>query len=216
MEVLKLLNVVKGKFKSRPNRFLVEMQDGTLAHLHDPGRLKELLISDVDMLLLPVESTNRKTNYDIVAVKYNDYWVFLNSAYHSKIAEQIIPRMFGNIKDKEVKFGDSRIDFLLEDGRPLEVKGSTLLVGDTALFPDAPTKRGARHVREITKHNGAMLFLIFHPGAKKFTPNCSMDPEFCEAVFNAKKVDIRAAVLGTKLVNNTLVVEWMGEIPVIT
>ncbi len=215
MRVIEIQNLQIGAFESRPNRFVVKLRDGRLAHLHDPGRLAELLVPGAKLALKVVDSGNRKTNLDVVAVK-SDYWIFLNSAYHSKIAERIIPIMFGSIKSKEVKFGRSRLDFLLSDGRPLEVKGCTLINGKTALFPDAPTERGTRHVMELTRAGGALLFLVFHPSAEELRPNCQMDPKFCEAMRLAKgNVEMKAAKFRTRVHSGRLVLDYLRNIPVI-
>ncbi len=212
--ILEIPGISKARFISRINRFLVELDVG-FAHLHDPGRLDELLVPGREVAVKKVETKHRKTNLDMMAIKTR-YWVFLNSGYHSKIAERIIPKIFGDIAGKEVKMGSSRIDFLLADGRPLEVKGCTLMEGRTALFPDAPTSRGTRHVMEISKHKGALLFLVFHP-AMELKPNCQTDPDFCNAVKIAKNsgVEIRAVRIGTQLVRDKLILRYGGEIPVI-
>ena len=89
----------------------------------------------------------------------------------------------------EVKIGKSRIDFTL-DRVPLEVKGVTLVEKGIALFPDAPTERGARHVKEIVEHNGIILFLVFRR-AKSFMPNLEMDPKFSERLSEARKRGIK-------------------------
>ncbi len=186
MKIMQIPGVEKAKFKSRPNRFLVELGDGRLAHLHDPGRLRELLVPGRELVVKRVKGKARKTDLDVLAVK-SRYWVFVHSGYHPRIAEKLIPGLFGPIKAREVKLGSSRVDFLLEDGRPLEVKGCTLMKDSIALFPDAPTERGTRHVLEIARHRGALLFLVFHPPVRELRPNCEMDPKFCEAMKTAKR-----------------------------
>ncbi len=216
MYLLEISNIKKTRFRSRVNRFLVELDNGALAHLHDPGRLEELLIPGKEMIVKPVNSKRRKTNLDVLAVKAG-YWVFIHSGYLSLIAEKVIPGLFGSIAGKEVRFGDSRIDFVLEDGRPLEVKGCTLMRDGIALFPDAPTERGTRHVIKLARHKGSLLFLVFHPPARELRPNCETDPKFCEAVRLAERagVDIRAFKIMTRVSRDKLVLDGLGEIPVI-
>ncbi len=161
---VKFEKLMEGTFLSRPNRFTSEIrykEKVSLAHLHDPGRLKELLIKGATVLFT---HSSGKLPYYLRAVKTSDELVLIDSSIHSKIAEEIfqyIPELtsFKTIK-KEVKFGISRIDFSL-DSVPLEVKGCTLVINNVALFPDAPTKRGTRHVMEIIHHKGIILFLIF-------------------------------------------------------
>jgi sugar fermentation stimulation protein A len=174
--LFEISNLMKGMFISRPNRFIGEIRYKGLvetAHIHDPGRLKELLIEDVEVLFT---HSRGKLKYYIKAVKADDEWVLIDTALHSNIAE-------------EVKIGNSRIDFLL-DGVPLEVKGVTLVKDNIALFPDALTERGARHVREIIEHNGIIFFLIFRK-AKGFAPNIEMDSKFSKNLSEAKDKGIK-------------------------
>jgi sugar fermentation stimulation protein A len=181
--------LMKGIFIARPNRFIGEIKykgHVETAHIHDPGRLKELLIEGNEVLFT---YSRGKLKYYIKAVKVNDEWILIDTALHSEIAQKIFNILpdFSKIKEikREVKIGKSRIDFLI-DNVPLEVKGVTLVKEGIALFPDAPTKRGSRHVREIIEHNGIMLFLIFR-NAKKFAPNIEMDPEFSRNLSEARK-----------------------------
>jgi len=185
--------LMKGTFISRPNRFIGEIKYKErieTAHIHDPGRLKELLIEGAEILF---NYSRGKLKYYIKAVKADEEWVLIDTALHSKIARkvfEILPE-FSEVKEirKEVKLGNSRIDFVLDDV-PLEVKGVTLVKDGLALFPDAPTERGARHVREIIEYNGILLFLIFR-SAKSFAPNFEMDPKFSQNLSEARKRDIR-------------------------
>lgn len=186
-------NLMKGTFISRPNRFIGEIQYNGIvenAHIHDPGRLTELLIKGTEVLFT---HSRGKLKYYIKAVKTDDEWVLIDTALHSNIAQEVFKLLpeFSNIKEmrKEVKIGNSRIDFLL-DGIPLEVKGVTLVKDNIALFPDAPTERGARHVREIIDHNGIIFFLIFRK-AKGFAPNIEMDPKFSKNLSDARKNGIK-------------------------
>jgi sugar fermentation stimulation protein A len=185
-------NLMKGTFISRPNRFIGEiLYKGRVetAHIHDPGRLRELLIEGVEVLFT---HSRGKLKYYIKAVKTNDEWVLIDTALHSNIAQEVFKLLpeFSNVKEirKEVKIGNSRIDFLL-NSVPLEVKGVTLVKDDIALFPDAPTERGARHVREIIDHNGIIFFLIFRK-AKYFAPNKEMDPKFSKNLSEARNKGI--------------------------
>ncbi|MFX0030006.1 MAG: DNA/RNA nuclease SfsA, partial [Candidatus Hermodarchaeota archaeon] len=152
LPVFKIPNLMKGRFLSRSNRFVGEIEyrgKVETAHIHDPGRLKELLVKDTGVLFT---YSNGKLKYYIKAVLVENEWVLIDTALHSKIAMKIfefLPEFSGVMEiRKEVKIGSSRIDFVL-DHVPLEVKGVSLVRNNIALFPDAPTKRGARHVREI-------------------------------------------------------------------
>ncbi len=186
-------DLMKGTFQSRPNRFAGEIKyKGKIetAHIHDPGRLKELLIKDTEVLFT---TSNGKLTYYIKAIKAGDEWVLLDTAQHSKIAKKIFEILpeFSKVKEikSEVKIGNSRIDFTL-NGVPLEVKGVSLVKGDLALFPDAPTERGARHVEEIIKHDGMILLLVVRK-AKSFVPHKEMDPKFAKKLSEARKKGIK-------------------------
>lgn len=191
--LLEIPGLMRGIFISRPNRFVGEIKyKGKIevAHIHDPGRLKELLIEGAEILFT---HSKGKLKYYIKAVKTGNEWVLIDTALHSKIALKVFEYLpeFSSVKEirKEVKIGKSRIDFLL-DGVPLEVKGVSLVKGNLALFPDAPTERGARHIREIIEHNGIIFFLIFRK-AKYFSPNLKMDPKFSKNLIEAREKFIK-------------------------
>ncbi|MHA2474132.1 MAG: DNA/RNA nuclease SfsA [Promethearchaeota archaeon] len=191
--IFDLPNLMHGTFLSRPNRFVGEITyEGKIesAHIHDPGRLKELLVKGAEVLFTYSQG---KLKYYIKAVKIENEWILIDSALHSKIALHVFNFLseFHNVKEikKEVSFGKSRIDFTL-DGVPLEVKGCSLVKDGLALFPDAPTERGTRHVEEIIKHNGSILFLILRK-AEEFAPNRDTDPKFAEKLAEARNRGIR-------------------------
>ncbi len=192
LPIFKIPDLKKGTFLRRLNRFVGEIKykgQVETAHIHDPGRLKELLLKNADVFFT---NSRGKLKYYIKAIKKNDEWVLLDSALHSKIALNIFKFMpeFSKAKEirSEVPLGKSRIDFFL-DGVPLEVKGCSLVKDGLALFPDAPTERGTRHVEEIIKHKGIILFLILRK-AEKFAPNKKTDPKFFQKLSEARKQNI--------------------------
>lgn len=225
---MKITNLTVGTYVSRPNRFTVEFKQESneveLAHLHDPGRLKELLLPKTPLLIKYIDdykSKKRKTKYDVVGVKNNNVWILLNSSYHNNLVEELINN--NKIKDltnyyvhrREVAYKNSRLDFLLKDGNDnpmyMEVKGCTLLVGDTAIFPDAPTTRGQKHVKELidihmNNHSSAILILVLHNNAKYFSPNYDTDPDFSRILQEAfdKNVQIYPLKINTQLKEDTL------------
>lgn len=190
--LFEISDLMEGIFLSRPNRFIGEIKYKNrveTAHIHDPGRLKELLIEGAEILFT---HSKGKLKYYIKAVKANDEWVLIDTGLHSKIALKVFDYLseFSNVKEikKEVKVGNSRIDFLL-DGMPLEVKGVSLVKNGTALFPDAPTKRGTRHIGEIIENDGIILFLVVRK-AESFAPNKEMDTEFSKKLIEARRKGI--------------------------
>jgi len=192
-ELFKLENLREGIFLERQNRFAGTIKyNGKIesAHIHDPGRLKELLQTGTSVLFT---DSRGKLKYYIKAVDKNGELILLDSALHSKIALRlfdILPEFSKvNTIAKEVPLGNSRIDFVLDDV-PLEVKGVSLVIEETALFPDAPTKRGRRHVKEIIENNGMLLFLIFR-NAENFKPNAKTDPQFANLLSKARKKKVK-------------------------
>lgn len=202
-----ITNLIHGKFVDRPNRFTVgfETENGLIeiAHLRDPGRLKELLIPGAKLLLRKAApNPKRKTKYDVIAVFYRDIWVLINSGFHSDIAADLVESGLINelsnysIQRREYTYGKSRIDFLLTDQEKskmlLEVKGCTLVEEGLAKFPDAPTLRGKKHLEELTRSMNegfktAVLFLVIRDDAVEFTPNTYMDPDFSDALKIARE-----------------------------
>ncbi len=199
-QLLKTAVNAEGIFRERPNRFLgiVDLPleyggPGQKVHVHDPGRLMELLFPGNRVLLIRAERPGRKTAWTVAAAWCEGKWVLINSGLHRKISSAILtdPEIspFGRPVsiDAEVKSGKSRLDYrVLLPGTVrvwVEVKGCTLARDGVALFPDAPTKRGVRHVRELVdlKIHGdrtALLVLVFRQDAVCFSPNYLTDAEF--------------------------------------
>ncbi len=204
--LLVIPNTEPAVFISRPNRFLLNAElpskEIVQVHVPDPGRLKELLYSGNDLLIIPATKTKgsiRKTKWSLVAAKDSTGWILVNTSFHSKIAHELFSSNNSPIKSvktiqSEVKSpsGKSRFDFLLNENIWVEVKGCTLKIGKEALFPDAPTTRGLKHIKELTEmaQNGihsAVVFLIFVREVDYFTANKETDPNFALALRTAKE-----------------------------
>ncbi len=170
-----------GRVIERPNRFLVniESDEGDLkCHLHDPGRLKELIFKGNSIKYRP--SNGIKTNHSITAALDGGQWILTDTRIHSEIASVFLPE---NV-EREVKVGNHRMDFRYDDTL-IEVKGCTMMRGDIATFPDAPTIRGREHLELLRNHvndgKGALLIILtFRGNAKGFTPNGDTDPAFAK------------------------------------
>lgn len=226
----------KGTFRSRPNRFLgivditspkKDQKKKEKVHVHDPGRLKELLYSKNKVLLRKASNPNRKTKWDIIAARYDNQWVLVHSGFHREIAEWVICNKkvspFKNFKDikPEAKFGKSRLDFQLtkKNGRKIwvEVKGCTLAVDGVALFPDAPTLRGTRHVRHLieAKEKGeeaAIVILVFRQDTKCFAPHAETDLDFAKTFYTALEVGVEVHPLKFSYIDG--VINYIGKISV--
>lgn len=229
-------HLIKGSFINRPNRFTVlfKKEDGTeeLAHLRDPGRLKELLCPNAKLLLRKaIGNTKRKTKYDVIGIYKNKLWILLNSGFHSDLAEELIEsQIIDEISDytvekREYSYGKSRIDFLLKnrenpkDKMLLEVKGCTLVENKIAKFPDAPTIRGKKHLEELLKsksenYNASVLFLILKEDAEIFTPNNDTDPDFTETLYLVEKNGVKVIpfVFQTRLTDDNLNINPLKKI----
>ncbi|MBE6794044.1 MAG: DNA/RNA nuclease SfsA [Ruminococcaceae bacterium] len=212
---MKYENVVKGIFKSRPNRFIAKVEiDGKeeTVHVKNTGRCRELLQSDVTVYLEKSSNPNRKTAYDLIAVEKirenkNNLLVNMDSQVPNVIAYNWLkgenPLFSENAKiRREVTFGDSRFDLYVEDDELkafVEVKGVTLEFDGYALFPDAPTERGVKHIKELVKAKEAgyeayILFVIQMKEVHSFSPHKEMHPDFAEALLDAYNKGVK--VLG--------------------
>ena len=207
---MKYKNIVKGIFLSRPNRFTAKVIiDGNehIAHVKNTGRCKEFLVNGANVYLEKNDKPGRKTQYDMVAVekaKVNDK-LLIN--FDSQIANDVAFEFLksGNLFSaqaevkREVKYGDSRFDFYIEDGTRkafLEVKGVTLEIEGVAFFPDAPTERGIKHVNELIKcknegYEAYILFVVQLKGVTKLKPNDNTHKAFGDALRKASDSGVK-------------------------
>ena len=198
---------VEATFIKRLNRFLgiVRIEGAeTECFIPNPGRMKELLEVGKKVFLLGIDKPYRKTSYDLVLVNHNGKMVSIDSRVPNKVFQEaiefsMIPELDGySIRSKEYTFLNSRLDFLLEgkSKKPLllEVKSCTLVNGYVAIFPDAPTKRGTRHISDLVqafpKKRAAIFFLIQRDDACAFKPNNDTDPSFTEALRKASTLGL--------------------------
>ncbi len=198
---------IEGQFLERPNRFLsVVMLDGReeYAHVPNPGRMQELLLPGVTVVLKREYNPNRKTRYTLVMVYKNGLLVSLNTILSNRLAAEAIKD--GTLEEfegyelvrREAQYKNSRFDLLLSKNGKLcfvEVKSVSLVKGRTAMFPDAPTLRGTRHVHHLMDamdegYEAAVLFLIQRSDADRFTTNDAMDPKFASALNQAKSYGV--------------------------
>ena len=199
-DIMKYINVVEGIFLKRPNRFIAEVIiDGKeeTVHVKNTGRCRELLLPGARVLLEDCRNNpNRKTKYSLISVWKDDILVNMdsqvpNAVVYNALLENKISNM-GKINKlkREVTFQNSRFDIYFETDEKkgfIEVKGVTLEDHSIAMFPDAPTQRGTKHVLEMIKavdegYMGIIFFLIQMKGPKEFRLNWKMDPTFSEAV----------------------------------
>ncbi len=203
---MKYNNVQKATFVNRPNRFIAEVNvDGKneIVHVKNTGRCKELLVEDATVYLEKSSNPLRKTKYDLVAVEKvtNRGLVLINmdSQIPNHVAFEWLPES-GLFSEKakirrEVTFGNSRFDLFVEDGERkafIEVKGVTLENDGVAMFPDAPTERGVKHLNELVEcvkngYEAYVLFVIQMCGVNLFKPNDKTHKAFGDALRIAKE-----------------------------
>lgn len=205
-------NLVKGTFVQRDNRFRVQVRlndDVVAAHLANPGRLRELLVPGREVWLKPAHAPHRRTGYDLALVAYEGHYVSMNSQLPNRLVAQALQgRLLPGFKDypvvrPEVRLGESRLDFRLEGAGVLcwiEVKSVTLVVDGVARFPDAPTARGRRHLRELVDvaahgDRAAVIFVVQRADAMSFSPNDETDREFGEALRQASETGVEVYAL---------------------
>ena len=195
-------------FRERQNRFLGLTEfDGKEVEcfIPNPGRLEELLRPDTRVYLKPAESRVRKTRFDLVLVECQGNLVSVDSRVPNTVVEEaievgLIPEFFGyRVECREPTFDDSRFDFLLTNDQRrvfVEVKSCTLVVDGLALFPDAPTRRGTRHLLRLddalSSGRSAIIFLIQRGDANALRPNWNADPVFAAAFEKAQLKGVEA------------------------
>ena len=197
-------NVCMGRFLNRPNRFIAQVEiNGTVetVHVKNTGRCRELLIPGAEVVLSMAANPERKTKYDLIAVyKAGIGLVNIDSQAPNAAAKELLEWLYPECRViPEQKCGNSRFDFAL-DGRSgrswVEVKGCTLERGGHCFFPDAPTERGVKHLRELRELalqgvDAAILFLVQMKGAVDIAPNDETDPAFGKALREAKAAGVR-------------------------
>ena len=208
---MKYENIVQGEFVERPNRFIARVIiDGNVetVHVKNTGRCKELLIKGRTVYLSRAANPERKTKYDLIAVDKDGLLINMDSQIPNGAAEEWLRN--GNVFSedavirREVTYGKSRFDLYVEDGDKrafMEVKGVTLENDGVVMFPDAPTERGVKHIRELMTciNNGYeayILFVIQMNGVKFFCPNYKTHPEFAAALKEAAEAGGKSACCG--------------------
>lgn len=218
---MKYSRIIKGKFISRPNRFIAYVNilgDTELVHVKNTGRCKELLIPDAVVYLSVSDNPARKTKYDLIAVEKATQGgvvlINMDSQVVNDVAEEYLKEQFPNATvRREVTFGNSRFDFYIEekDRRIFcEVKGVTLENKGVVSFPDAPTSRGVKHLKELITakeqgYDAFVLFVIQMENVKYLTPNDITHKEFGDALRKAKNSGVEIIAINSFVSPDTII-----------
>ncbi len=199
--------VTRGIFLERPNRFIARvLTDGReeTVHVKNTGRCRELLVPGCEVWLEDSGNPSRKTRFDLIAVrKANGVLFNIDSQAPNRVTAEWLDRQAFDQVTPEYAFGRSRIDFCVEKGGVktlLEVKGCTLEIGGVGYFPDAPTLRGTKHLRELTeaaRHGirAAVAFVIQMDGVTRVQAHRETDPAFGDALAEAERSGVRVLCL---------------------
>ena len=202
---MKYRNVIPAVFVDRPNRFTAHVNiEGRreTVHVKNTGRCRELLLPGAEVWLSGSDNPERKTAFDLIAVrKSNGLLVNIDSQAPNTVAREWLETQHFDVIRSEYVYGQSRLDFMMERGSErflMEVKGCTLERDGIGYFPDAPTERGTKHLRELAGAKGyqpILTFVIQMDGITEVRGNRETDPAFCEALENARKAGVKIIFL---------------------
>ena len=220
-------NMVPGIFLSRPNRFIAHVEIGRqteVVHVKNTGRCKELLPPGAQVWCQHFSNPNRKTKYDLITVRKGSRLINMDSqAPNAAAKEWLLSGGLGEITDLKAEsfHGDSRYDFtFLKDGKRcfLEVKGVTLENDGICAFPDAPTERGAKHLRGLTEavkdgFGAYVLFVIQMSDVKYLHPNDVTDPNFGTSLREAAASGVQVLAVDCHVTVDSMIIG--KEVPVV-
>lgn len=224
---MKYNSVVEAKFISRPNRFIAKVEllgEEITVHVKNTGRCRELLVPGATVYLARGDGAGRKTPYDLIATKKvcgNGKTLLINmdSQCPNALVSEWLPRcgMFSPdaVIRREVTLGDSRFDIYIEDGPRrafIEVKGVTLEEDGVAMFPDAPTLRGVKHLSGLSDcislgYEAYVFFVIQMKGVNVFKPNRATHAAFADALLAAKRSGVKILAYDTVVSHDELYID---------
>jgi len=214
-------NTIPSIFISRPNRFIAYVKiDGKTetVHVKNTGRCKELLISGTKVILQKSGNPDRKTQYDLIAVWKGTRLINMDSQAPNKVFLEHLQS--GKYIDEitlikpEATYGDSRFDFYVEAGTRrifIETKGVTLEDNGVALFPDAPTERGIKHLEGLAGciregYEAHVVFVVQMSDVRYFTSNNQTHPAFGEALVSSHDAGVKVIAMDCVVTENSLTI----------
>ena len=210
--------MVPGRFIARPNRFIAHVEiDGKteICHVKNTGRCRELLPAGAEVWCEVSDNPNRKTKFDLITVRKGHRLINMDSQAPNAAAEQWLSQGgLGDLENlrRETVHGDSRFDFsFIRNGQLcfLEVKGVTLENDGVCAFPDAPTERGVKHLKGLTRavqdgYGGYVLFVIQMTDVKYIHPNDATDPAFGQALREAAAAGVQVLAMDCLVTEDTM------------
>ena len=223
---MRYANMVPGFFRNRPNRFIAHVEiDGKeqVVHVKNTGRCRELLVPGVAVWCQRSDNPARKTQYDLITVRKGQRLINMDSqAPNVAVREWLESGGLGEIENlrQETVHGDSRFDFsFTQEGKTcfLEVKGVTLEDNGVCAFPDAPTQRGAKHLRGLAEaarqgYGAYVLFVIQMTDVKYLHPNDRTDPDFGAALREAAAQGVKVLAVRCQVSEDEMTIS--GSVPV--
>ena len=205
--IMRYLKITTGEFVARPNRFIADVMingEKVVCHVKNTGRLGELLIKGATVYLEESANPDRKTKYDLVAIEKDGEIFNIDSYAPNLAAGEYLKKLYPDKKIKaEVKYGNSRFDFCVEDEKSrtfVEVKGVTLIKDGIAQFPDAPTERGVKHIKELIEckkqgYGAEILFVVQTENVEYFSANVQTHKLFADTLEEAYKSGVKITVV---------------------
>lgn len=210
-------------FINRPNRFLAHILiEGKedISHVKNTGRCREILQEGTTVIVQEANNSLRKTRYSLIAAYKEDVLINIDSQVPNAVVyEGLLENKINEITDitrlsREVVYHNSRFDLYFETAERkgfIEVKGVTLEADGVAMFPDAPTERGCKHIYEMIKaveegYSGCIFFLIQMEGVDYLTPNTLRDPKFAEALRLAHRKGVTILAYDSTVTENSITI----------
>lgn len=216
---MKYENMTSGKFISRPNRFIANVEINgkpEVCHVKNTGRCKELLTPNATVYVQEHDNPNRKTKFSVIGVLKGDRKINMDSQVTNKVVHEWILK--GNLfKDvtlikPECKYKNSRFDFYVETKTQkafIEVKGATLEEENIVRFPDAPTERGVKHIHELIEcinegYEAYIIFVIQMKDVLYFTPNDTTHKAFGDALREGAQKGVHILAVDSEVTEDSI------------
>lgn len=213
---MKYNNITTGKFIRRPNRFIAYVEidsNEETVHVKNTGRCKELLVPGTKVILEISDNPKRKTKYDLIAVYKQSFGLInMDSQVPNKVVLEWLQSQDYDYIKPEYTYGKSRVDFYMEKGNEkylMEIKGCTLEKNGIGYFPDAPTERGVKHLKELINaakegYHAIVGFVIQMEGITEVRPNVETHPEFGKVLEEALNAGVKVVFFLTKVEEDSL------------